>query len=387
MSIDFSKLQSAYREMSDAEFRRLHRKDLVAGARPIYDSERKCRGIPPPEIVWPERPKASDILREGQRDVPRAIARFLLITSIFFVLVCFFRSAIALFGMGFALAFVLSAPSKPARLILWLRRFHSKQQRKLGLQDLLAHACAGWGFVLTLRDSTFKRSFGAALHQAFKSAFGVLFLTPILFFLAIAAVLPFYDGGDYKNGVVSLVLCLVLSLALGIVSYVRNKNVNLTGPQAMRKAVKALRRFEGRGLDASSYFLESIDILSCDDPNWQEVVNACLAVVSAVVIDVTEQTANISWELQTAFRLLPPESVVLAYGHQGAAGQLLPDYVSMYLSRCLPPADLRRASVCVYSTARGKRSENERYMKLALAAAIAERQYQTAIKAIQDSLL
>ena len=387
MNIDFSKLETAYREMSDAEFRRLHRKDLVTGARPVYDRERKRRGIPQPEIVWPERPKASDILREGQRDVPKAIGRFFLIGLILFVAIYFFRSAIAVFGIGLALAYVLSAPSKPACLILWLRRFHSRQQRKLGLQHLLAHACAGWGFVLTLRDSTFKRSFGVPIRQAFKSAFGIWFLTPILFFFIAIVVLPFYDGGEHNNGVVALILCLILGLTFGIVSYVRNKNANLTGPNAVTKAAKALRRFEGRGLDASSYFSEGIDVLSCDDSNWQEVVSTCLAAVSAVVIDVTEQTDNISWELQAAFRLLPPESVVLAYGQQGSAGQNLPDHVLKRLSLYLRPTDLRRASVCVYSTDRGKTLENSRHMQLALATAIAERRYQAAIKAVQDSLL
>jgi hypothetical protein len=387
LNIDFSKLETAYREMSDAEFRRLHRKDLVAGARPFYDSERKRRGIPPPEIVWPERPTTSDILREGQRDVPRAILRFFLIILPFFVVGYFLPSAIGVLGIGFVLAYVLSTPSKPARLILWLRRFHSRQQRKLALHYLLAHACAGWGFVLTLRDSTFKRSFGISIRQALKSVFGILFLTPILFFLIGFAVLPFYDGGQHNHGVLSLILCLALGLALGIVSFLRNKNVNLTGPKAVTKAVKALRRFEGRGLDALSYVSESIDILSCDESNWQDVVGACLTAASAVVIDVTEQTDNIFWELQAAFRFLPPESVVLVYGQPGSAGQLLPDYVSIHLSRYVRPADLRRASVCVYSTDRGKILENESYMKLALATAIAERQYQAAIKAIQDSLL
>src|SRR5262249_38762536 len=47
---------------------------------------------------------------------------------------------------------------KGNRLILWLRRFHVTRPAGMQFHRLLQGACSGFGFPLTVQDSTFRRS-------------------------------------------------------------------------------------------------------------------------------------------------------------------------------------------------------------------------------------
>ena len=53
---------------------------------------------------------------------------------------------------------------------------------------------------------------------------------------------------------------------------------------------------------------------ACGDSFWREIVELFLKAHSAAVIDVTEVSENVLWEIGTSLRVLGPESIVLAYG-------------------------------------------------------------------------
>jgi len=81
------------------------------------------------------------------------------------------------------------------------------------------------------------------------------------------------------------------------------------------RLIRQITRRKGWHLDTGIF------VIHCDDSFWREIVELCLTCASAAVIDVTEPSPNVIWELETAFSLMPPESIVLACGiSEGAAG-------------------------------------------------------------------
>jgi hypothetical protein len=55
-----------------------------------------------------------------------------------------------------------------------------------------------------------------------------------------------------------------------------------------------------------------LDVIKCDDNIWRDVVNDALSKSAVAVIDVSELTDNIRWELKQALNHLGEEHIVLA---------------------------------------------------------------------------
>ncbi|MBV8134196.1 MAG: hypothetical protein JO121_00945 [Deltaproteobacteria bacterium] len=60
-----------------------------------------------------------------------------------------------------------------------------------------------------------------------------------------------------------------------------------------------------------------VTILKCDDAFWQQVVAIAIEHSDAVIVDVTELTENVAWELRTCLEKKAPRAVVLAYAAEG----------------------------------------------------------------------
>ncbi len=385
LKVDLSKLDILYRRMSDSEFSAIKRKDLVASARPVYDRERKRRGIPAPKVAWPDPPDINTVLRDYQRDLPLAGGKFLVIVFAIGV-IAMYTNAYVLLGPGFVAAYYLSKSTKRANLILWLRRFHDRKQRDLGFRSLIAGACAGWGFAITVQDSSFKRSVGLAIQRAFLGFYGIAFLFPFL--LSALSVVFVYHGNEKVDTEYKVLTILVMAIALGTIAYQRSLYCRLTGPDVLVKTQSILKRLEHQGLGFQNLFTHDIHILACEDASWRTVVLASLAAVSAVVIDVTEPSENVLWEVTAAFQLRPPGSIVLAFGTHGETRHDLPRDIYSRLLCCVPEANLRRSHVFAYSLEKNGLHERARLRQLAntLATAIAEGRYWAAVRTIQDEI-
>jgi hypothetical protein len=387
LNYDSGELEARYRKMSDAEFSRIRRGDLVPAARGYYDRERRRRGLPKPEIIWPQKREVANILREGTRNWFWPMLRWMFGLAVVAFLAIFCGQAL-LIVVGFMLVYILGLRRRPAPAVLWLRRFNDRQQESF-LHSLVSEACHSWSTIITLQDSTFRRSHSRALQYAFDvSMFGMLvFYIPLLFLVAILVSL--FSAGDHDK--LSQETLIVLGALFGLIAvfvYWRHLYSYVSGPKALEKTQKILQRCKTQPLDFIHGLIADFHIVACDDANWQAVVCACLAGVAAVLIDISDLTDNLAWELQAAFRVLPVESVVLAYACHSGAPRRLPEAIYSRLSSCLRAEDLRRAAVFFYAAEGKNRAGPINELRYFLARAVAEQEYFAAVnKAVQESLL
>lgn len=386
MNYDPSELEDRYRQMSDAEFSRMRRGDLVPAARGYYDRERRRRGLPKPQIIWPRKREVADVLREGARDWTWPMLRSLGGLAVLGFIAVLTRQGMLVL-VGFMLWPILGFYRKPAPAVLWLRRFNDRQQKKSLIQTLVGEACHGWGTIITLQDSTFRRSHMRAISYASGViSSGMGFFIPLLFLVLIS--LSFFSfGGRDKLGEESLIVIGGLLGLIGVFVYRRHLYSNLSGPKALKKAQNILHRCKTQALHFTHGLATDFHIIACDDANWQAVVGACLEGVTAVLIDISDLTDNLAWELQAAFRVLPAGSVVLAYACRAGAPRQLPEGIYRRLSSCVNAEDLRRATVFYYAAEGKNFVEDIKELRYLLASAVAEQEYFAAVRAVQESLL
>jgi hypothetical protein len=49
---------------------------------------------------------------------------------------------------------------------------------------------------------------------------------------------------------------------------------------------------------------------------WRSAIELCLGEVDGVVIDITDMSENVAWEVGAVYRCLPPEAVLLIWEHE-----------------------------------------------------------------------
>jgi hypothetical protein len=321
-----AELEKRYAEMSDDKFTSIRRKDLVDAARPYYDREARRRGLPetvseaqgteiPQHATDVEAsmsaiptPEARQILREA--DMRRNARR---------------RELVGLANMGKASqgpwnivniyrTVVIPADHRGDKLIVWLRRFHVKRRGGLRFNELLVTACQGLGFPLTVQDSTFKSS-DAEVAPRF---IPYLFLWSIWLTATLAGLgeqFPMMWVISYLGGGVPLFLMFLLGERIGY----RSLDNPLQGREQTLHLIQEIRERRGKHGD------DSVLILRCQDPFWRDIVQVCLKNASAAVIDVTEVSENVIWELKTALHLMAPQSIILACGLGAGDAEELPE--------------------------------------------------------------
>jgi hypothetical protein len=89
-------------------------------------------------------------------------------------------------------------------------------------------------------------------------------------------------------------------------------------------------------------------IFKCPDAVWQQVVNFALSRASAVIIDVSDLTANVLWELKTALETHRPESVLITFGFPKGSREELPSTVRAQLEKEVASEILARLRVLYY---------------------------------------
>jgi len=313
--LDLAELEKRYGEMSSQEFTRISRGDLADAAKPFYDYEARRRGfitaeaqsqrmnIPPSnvesEAVIPEAPipDPEQILSEAKsRRARRAYDLEMLSQQPRanqgpWNVVNVYRKA------------VIPADQMGDKLIVWLRRFNVERSNGFRFDELLATACKGIGLPLTVRDSTVKSSVDEVMPRFLP------FL--LLWSCGMVACLKVGSGPQPPSWLVYLgifeiafpIACFFLARQIGY----RDLNPATAKEETLELIVGIIDRSGRHGDD-------SVIIVRCQDSSWREVVQLCLTHASAVLIDVTEVTENLIWELKTALQLMPPESITLARG-------------------------------------------------------------------------
>jgi hypothetical protein len=377
VSLNLAELEKRYAEMGEEEFVRLRRQDLTREARPCYDREIRRRGLPYPQIAQPD---PADLLRRMRRRKVNAFARAILIGSPLLLAMAYFN----IYGTGLTfivgmILFAAVAPLKGDRLVLWLRRFHVRHPRGLHFDRLLWGACGMLSFPLTVQDSTIRRS-----HEMASLKFALF--SPLLVMVSLFATLAFYHiiGRPDEHSALIVLFFVVLCLALFWLAYFKLGCINLNPANARKKTLRLIHKIQTR----NGWHLGGIFVVRCGDSFWRETIELLLNSTSVTVIDVMEISDNVIWELETALRLIGPESIVVAYGVAEGAAKEIPLAQLEQLSDRLGSEWLARVQPFFYPLGRkqlgkcgwGTRRDLIRELQARLASGIAHTEYRLAVE-------
>ena len=196
--------------------------------------------------------------------------------------------------------------------ILWLRRFHSPLEDHV-FKSLLTAACSGLGTVLTIRDPTiaYSTDWGfASVRWIF-----VVFLAALVGsnFLSFELVVWAFLIGVVVLGAGMAYLFLTPGFGITTISDERPGD-------EVAEIIKGIR--DGANKGASEPL-----VLKCAENDWQTVVATAVALCAAIVVDITDMSENMMWELEAAFRLKMPESIILVHGVREGESQEMPEAV------------------------------------------------------------
>ena len=311
------------------------------------------------------QPDAQQILLKARRRRAKGLVASVVVLLGCSSLALYYRLYAGLFGSFLlgpvVILFVIwtTRSQRGDKLVLWLRRFHVRRSRVMLFEQLLVGACTGFGFPLTVQDSTFKRSLAmSAIKMQILS-------TPLILAFAVAAYvmyrgLLFVIGLAFpallsSPGSLGVVFWLTVGVWVlgcvwaGVFGYRRLGYVLLKPATAREQTLQLIRKIQKRrGWQSDA----GVFVIHCDDSFWREIVQLCMACASATVIDVTELSENVIWELETAFRLVAPESIILACGVDEGASKELPDQVREQLLAHLPLPSFARAQTFFYPLCR-----------------------------------
>jgi hypothetical protein len=206
-------------------------------------------------------------------------------------------------------AYARALPS--AGVIVWLRRFHVRRSKTFGA--LLERASTGVAHPMTLQDSSYSASYTAA-----SAGSGLLIVGLILLWLpgaVVVSLLVFAEFGPSSDGTLVVALIAFTAVMVRVVAAVmRRLGFRTVSDDDARQELATIIRNRGRGRRRP---VLGVEVLKVRDAAWTDLVQQGLAGAVLAVLDVTEVTDNIRWELATALRSLGAERIILAV--EGAA--------------------------------------------------------------------
>jgi hypothetical protein len=346
--MDHSQLADKYSAMTAEEFERLNRTDLAEWAKPHYDGE-KARRVP----GWRhEEPTSEERLLEFTL-LQKCMKRQLVINVGLW-------SAVLLGGYVFTLTAIPSYtdlqiyliimlflagtvvfPQQSAfarntgYLVLWLRRFHRRQQKPF--QNILERACTFVGTSITIQDSSFRSS--QAMASTRISTFGWFLFVILLVF-----------GYPVMNTIYVLIAVIIAFTWFVIVFalFRRLGHIKLRESNSRDRTFRLIQTIRER-----KAYRGGVVILKCEDSFWHDVVSLAIQHADAVIVDVTEPSENVIWELQTALRAKAPENILLAYEKDEKPFDL-PPAISAELQAAVGSVPLNRLATFVYPRKRSR---------------------------------
>jgi hypothetical protein len=319
MKIEYSELATHYASLETEEFESIDRDSLADEAKPYYDRE-KARRMPgwvyQPPTTESREEKIRVTFRKSRRGfIGRSIlwASLGLLVMIVSLLIPVQFSSTRQYIVGLTLVFLILGPFREQSLarrtgyvVLWLRRFQRGEQKPF--KGLLNQASANLGIPITVQDSSARFSIGFAVARLFPFATAIGAVMLFLAFFSIPVIT--YD-------VMQIVFCLAFLVVGAASSYF--------GYLKLRPGSSAERLKKVLG-DIRSGKLRSPEvlILGCDDSFWRSAIEMALTYADAVVIDVTELSENVIWELRTAAATMEPLRILLVCATDTEPHELTP---------------------------------------------------------------
>jgi hypothetical protein len=216
-------------------------------------------------------------------------------------------------------------------LIVWLRRFHQPKGRVVRFKRILALASARIAVPVTIRDSSIRFEQETGFLYSYSTAHWLII--PVILVVLIGAHIWFPEASE---SVVGLLIQVILVVAVGgtlLLILVRRRGViRLRNDIAINQAKYLFGSLKDPHTDLPKeawkeddhrpYFdlLRAVPpsevlIVETSDAIWQMVVNMGLQHADCAIIDVTDPSTNLLWELTSTSQLVSPENVVLTYAY------------------------------------------------------------------------
>jgi hypothetical protein len=196
--------------------------------------------------------------------------------------------------------------------IVWLRRFHPGREGRFNFAAALGRAAVGIGHPLTLQDASVPASAFAAGVRL--STLGAYLMVPVVWLLSLG--LLFSVGSLLGLGGAALALLVVGGATAGtamIFLRVLRRLGFRALPSDQGRAVAEVKERMTAAREGRRRIGIGIEVVRCPRVKdlWKAVVRAGLGGASIAIIDVTDMTSNLRFELATALTLLGPERVIL----------------------------------------------------------------------------
>lgn len=200
------------------------------------------------------------------------------------------------------------------RVLLWLRRFGDRRSRILG--RAIRKGSVTLAQPITLQDGTVPYSYEAVsvrLIGWLPIAIIAAKLTLIVLLLGAVALIAATNGSSaWILGLPALLAGYGILAVWLIRVFVRSIGRRF-GARCLagRDVVEAMQRFTHRVRD-TTFVVGGLEVVQVNDEDWQVAVDAAIRLADIVVLDVSELTESIQWELDRVARHVDPACVILA---------------------------------------------------------------------------
>ena len=224
---------------------------------------------------------------------------------------------LCLVGLTPFTAFVLGQKLAARRLhtrhlILWLRRFHGGPIRGISFPTILGLACSGLALPITLQDDQYAYSFEAGRYRSLRF-FDIV--APLIGFTIVGGSVFFLSVAFYSvnPGIPGLIVFSFIGVAL-IVWLVRRQRSLGVLPLASTNLDSHLRALLGSLREDPRRVpgIGGLVVIKVPDECWREAVLVTLERCALVIIDVTELSDSLKWELSASVNALPTDRIILA---------------------------------------------------------------------------
>jgi hypothetical protein len=243
----------------------------------------------------------SEILR--QADLRKRKAFIMVISSILIALIISVSLKIGIaLGAAIFISYILYyAMCHNGRLVLWFRRFNTDKPNIFGFHRIFNKAKCGLYSPVTIQDPLFKMSLKRGI---------IYYITSTVFFFGVIFVFIIIDK---KFGVSKYLF--VGSIIAIYAGYMLFHAKLLGGWYAEFKEAPSRKRLENIVLNIRYGFTfhSAPFVYKTEDESWKMVVRFLISGASAVIIDVSDLTESIRWELRAALEVLPPENIILLF--------------------------------------------------------------------------
>ena len=187
------------------------------------------------------------------------------------------------------------------RLVLILRRFGRRTRRYAVIPDNVAEACRGLAVPITIQDSSFLGALPVGLNLV-RQWMGIPFTLSMLLPMRAASAI----------GIPAALSVWVVSWA-AVAVYGNRLLVRLGVFQAgVSDYARVLDRLI-RDVRRRRWLYAGTRSMRFPDEVWRDAIEIAIREVDAVVIDVSDVSEAVAWEIATVERLVPPERVLIIW--------------------------------------------------------------------------